>query len=548
MSDTIQEIGGGIYRIGYFDREAGFSNNTYVIRDEGSTVLIDPGSNHPLFRDIILLTLQQLCTPESIRYVVISQPRPDICGILLYIEQYLHPQMVIFCHPTAAVYMPYFGIRSPVFPVGSGDRFQLPSGRMIRFLHFPYMQASYTFASYDCAAHALFSGTLFSTLHTGTAVFAESAHLPQAARYLSEYCGSQAALDYAADCLAELPISHILPQHGVMIAQPLVPSFLQLLRSTEPASLLRGARRPMDTAYTQQFIADMRAMLGDKAASYQDTNDIQLFAMQVSQKDPHMLRRIVPYINEQAKRLNIPNPLAVNRIYTQQSLSQVQQNHLLSAVQKQLVQADYTIGDNAQLQTGNTKLASTQERFIILFADIRGFTQWCETRSPQQIVSHLNKEYEELSRITGIYGGRVNKIMGDGLLAYFPETAVAKSITAAAAMQRAIAADSSLLPIGIGLDIGTVILGDLGEYSRLDYTLIGAPVNHASRMCSLADAGQITMSSAFFALLPEHLSASLPQLPSFCTRRTRIKPSDPELASITVQSEQLFSLLSPQEA
>ncbi len=131
---------------------------------------------------------------------------------------------------------------------------------------------------------------------------------------------------------------------------------------------------------------------------------------------------------------------------------------------------------------------------IILFTDIRGFTAWCENRSPEEIVSHLNHQYEEISSIIGKYGGRINKIMGDGLLAYFPETAMLQSFTAALEIQRNINKNDSLLPAGIGADIGNVILGDLGEYSRLDYTVIGSPVNHASRMCSLSEAGQITVS------------------------------------------------------
>lgn len=79
-------------------------------------------------------------------------------------------------------------------------------------------------------------------------------------------------------------------------------------------------------------------------------------------------------------------------------------------------------------------------------------------------------------------------------MAYFPETAMLQSFTAALEIQRNINKNDSLLPAGIGADIGNVILGDLGEYSRLDYTVIGSPVNHASRMCSLSGAGQITVS------------------------------------------------------
>lgn len=43
MTDTVQEINGGIYRLGYTDQEAGFSNNTYLILEQKGSVLIDPG-------------------------------------------------------------------------------------------------------------------------------------------------------------------------------------------------------------------------------------------------------------------------------------------------------------------------------------------------------------------------------------------------------------------------------------------------------------------------------------------------------------------------
>ena len=105
--------------------------------------------------------------------------------------------------------------------------------------------------------------------------------------------------------------------------------------------------------------------------------------------------------------------------------------------------------------------------------------------------------------------------MGDGLLAYFPETAMLQSFTAALEIQRNINKNDSLLPAGIGADIGNVILGDLGEYSRLDYTVIGSPVNHASRMCSLSEAGQITVSRQLFSLLPEQTQRKLSALPLF---------------------------------
>ena len=356
MTEATQEICNEVYRLGYTDQEADFSNNTYLIRDPEGFILIDPGPDHPLFRDLILLKLQQLCTPESIRYIVITQVRPDICGILPYIEQFLHPQVVIFCHPITAIYIPYFGIRSPVFPMGNGDRFQLPSGRILRFFHLPYIQASYTMVIYDYRTQALFSSTLFSTLHTGEDIFAQKEHISEAAHYLSEYCGSQVALDYAQVRLAPLKMSYILPQHGVMVQEHLVPAFLAILSTAYPGNLLETATRPIQPEHTQAFLHSIREVLGDRFTDYTQTEDIQLLITQISQKEPETLRQIVPKIHAQAKEFNIPNPLTQDRIYTQQSLANLRQNKTLSALQQHMIRANYTIGNTAQIKTGTKKL------------------------------------------------------------------------------------------------------------------------------------------------------------------------------------------------
>lgn len=279
-----------------------------------------------------------------------------------------------------------------------------------------------------------------------------------------------------------------------MVQEHLISAFLDILSTAYPGNLLETATRPIQPEHTQAFLHSIREVLGDRFTDYTQTEDIQLLITQISQKEPETLRQIVPKIHAQAKEFNIPNPLTQDRIYTQQSLVNLRRNRTLSALQQHMIQANYTIGNTAQIKMGTKKLASTKERLIILFTGIRGFTAWCENRSPEEIVSHLNHQYEEISSIIGKYGGRINKIMGDGLLAYFPETAMLQSFTAALEIQRNINKNDSLLPAGIGADIGNVILGDLGEYSRLDYTVIGSPVNHASRMCSLSEAGQITVS------------------------------------------------------
>lgn len=107
---------------------------------------------------------------------------------------------------------------------------------------------------YDYRTQALFSSTLFSTLHTGEDIFAKKEHISEAAHYLSEYCGSQVALDYAQVRLAPLKISYILPQHGVMVQEHLVSAFLDILSTAYPGNLLETATRPIQPEHTQAFL------------------------------------------------------------------------------------------------------------------------------------------------------------------------------------------------------------------------------------------------------------------------------------------------------
>lgn len=164
-------------------------------------------------------------------------------------------------------------------------------------------------AVYDCRTHALFSSTLFSTLHTGDEVFAEKKHIESASQYLTAYCGSQAALDYAYERLGSLQLSYILPQHGVLIQEHLIPAFLDILNNVYPGRLLETISGSVKREHIQAFVSIIREVLGDRFTDYTQTEDIQLLVTQISQKEPEALRQIVPRIHAQAKAFNIPNPL-----------------------------------------------------------------------------------------------------------------------------------------------------------------------------------------------------------------------------------------------
>ncbi|WP_295958668.1 adenylate/guanylate cyclase domain-containing protein [Rhodoferax sp.] len=131
----------------------------------------------------------------------------------------------------------------------------------------------------------------------------------------------------------------------------------------------------------------------------------------------------------------------------------------------------------------------------ILFADIRGFTSLSETLSAQQILTLLNRYFEQVNQAIHDQGGTISCFMGDGIMAIFgaPQTLATPSVPAFAAARAMLAALDKLnatlqaegtppIAIGIGLHVGDAIVGHLGSQARHDYSAIGDTVNVASRI------------------------------------------------------------------
>lgn len=135
------------------------------------------------------------------------------------------------------------------------------------------------------------------------------------------------------------------------------------------------------------------------------------------------------------------------------------------------------------------------ETVAILFADIVGFTGLSETRSPEEVIALLREFHARMQAIVFAHHGTLDKYLGDGLMATFgtprrgPRDA-ANALAAALDMTEAVRAwnvarvENNDVPIriGIGLHWGPVVLGDIGDESRLEFATIGDTVNVASRL------------------------------------------------------------------
>jgi adenylate cyclase len=124
----------------------------------------------------------------------------------------------------------------------------------------------------------------------------------------------------------------------------------------------------------------------------------------------------------------------------------------------------------------------------LMFLDVRDFTGFAEDAEPKEVVSTLNELFELAVPIVRKHGGHVDKFVGDGLLAVFgaPRPASDHADRAlAAAREIAKAAEEKLgdrLQIGIGLNSGKVVAGNIGGAGRLEFSVIGDAVNVAARV------------------------------------------------------------------
>jgi len=131
-------------------------------------------------------------------------------------------------------------------------------------------------------------------------------------------------------------------------------------------------------------------------------------------------------------------------------------------------------------------LQGKSEEISVLFLDIRGFTSFAEEKSPQEVVDKLNELLEIATNVIFKYEGTLDKYMGDCVMAFWgaplkDKLQATHACQAASEIQKKIQAESNF-KVGIGINYGKAIVGNIGSSKHLDYTAIGDVVNTAARL------------------------------------------------------------------
>ncbi|MGO9571673.1 MAG: adenylate/guanylate cyclase domain-containing protein [Desulfomonilaceae bacterium] len=160
---------------------------------------------------------------------------------------------------------------------------------------------------------------------------------------------------------------------------------------------------------------------------------------------------------------------------------------------------------------GGVELRGELREITILVSDIRGFTRTTELLRPGQVLEMLNRYLEEMTDIIMKHGGTIDEFTGDGILVFFgaptfvPDHCM-RAVACALEMQKAMGGlnrgnlrlSLPQLQMGIGVNSGQLIVGNIGSEKRRKYGAVGSPINLAFRIQSEAEGGEVLVSPAVF--------------------------------------------------
>jgi class 3 adenylate cyclase len=187
--------------------------------------------------------------------------------------------------------------------------------------------------------------------------------------------------------------------------------------------------------------------------------------------------------------------------------------------------ADPTLSARLKENTGAAGVGTRKLNCAILFCDIRGFTAMSEKLKVEEVVHVLNSYFTVGSQIIATCDGQINKFIGDAILAVFQDppgfstgstacrNAVRAGMDLVAAFRRERVVWAEKIPtpfdvdLGVGIHFGELIMGNFGSPQRIEYTVIGDTVNFASRLCSLAQRGQVRASEEVYKIVESYYSA-----------------------------------------
>jgi len=165
--------------------------------------------------------------------------------------------------------------------------------------------------------------------------------------------------------------------------------------------------------------------------------------------------------------------------------------------------------ENLMETPDSIKLGGDKRIATVFFADIRGYSSFSENRDPEEIVEILNDYFSEAIKDIMEFRGYIDKFIGDCIMAVWgvpmlPDKSDAfNAVSCALSLQEMVRSakrkffrkSASRLRIGIGINTGPLVAGNLGSMQRMNYSVIGDTVNLAARLEGIAGPDEVIVSN-----------------------------------------------------
>jgi class 3 adenylate cyclase len=226
---------------------------------------------------------------------------------------------------------------------------------------------------------------------------------------------------------------------------------------------------------------------------------------------------------------NFPGPFADEQVelvetFADQAAIAIANARLIGAVERQRAELSRFVSPQVaalvSTKEGQLLLAGHRAYISCFFCDLRGFTAFAETAAPEELFEVLRRYHEMLGELIPTYDGTLEHFAGDGIMVFFNdplpvEDHELQAIRLAIAAQERFVELAQLwrkrgteLGLGIGIEAGYATLGRIGFEGRYDYGALGPVTNLASRLSTLAAAGQILIGQRLFGAVDERVRAA----------------------------------------
>lgn len=235
----------------------------------------------------------------------------------------------------------------------------------------------------------------------------------------------------------------------------------------------------------------------DKANREQDRDHPEVNGIELPEDTPDEIRKIV---ESRAAMLDDIIAVSKKRLHLMQFIRDTFGRYLSQNVVDEILESPE-----------GRKIGGRRETVTILMSDLRGFTSLSENRDPEEMMQLLNRYLACMSKVILKYDGTIDEFIGDGILAVFgvpekrdddPRRAVACALemqNELMVLNESITAEGfPPLEMGVGLNTGSVIVGNIGSEMRMKYGITGSTVNIASRIESFTTGGQVYISESTY--------------------------------------------------